>query len=438
MDLFPQGVAIVYIDNSNIFINTQKHSARLKGYLPKIQDVCCRIDIGKLVDLACEGKQVLCGKLYGSEPPALDTVWKAIRRKEIEVHTCKKSFASKEKETDTSLTADAVEDCVQYSADKVGTLRTFILFSGDRDMLPVVQKAEKYGWNVHVWAFKNSLSDGIARECRQNQCVQIFFIDSVFHEITFCETEWSLRVPRERSLVLIFSDSPGVWKKPAKDAFIHKVIDTSSRLFSLPTRGLFLTDRHFAVVVCLEEKYTKSGDKRSTYDFTDHVWSKAKFLKNNLENCVEFQTYINFLQYRDPNLNDLDVDDEHLPDEIELEDNASLNPEDYFDINFQPVKQKTKKNHTRYSEHCMYRFWCKNGIQCRYTHSPEEKEYFKKNPQIGPMQRYRYKSRFCTLAYCDYRDRPYLCPFAHDVKEVRCLRCLEIGLHWTDECPLNQ
>lgn len=64
---------LLYIDNSNIFESAKKYSGRKKGYRNGIPDVACRIDIGKLIKKAVGPRKLLFGKLYGSEPPALDT-----------------------------------------------------------------------------------------------------------------------------------------------------------------------------------------------------------------------------------------------------------------------------------------------------------------------------------------------------------------------------
>ncbi len=68
-----QNNVLLYIDNSNIFESARKHSARKKGYLSGVIDVACRIDIGKLLTKALGNRVLLFGKLYGSEPPALDS-----------------------------------------------------------------------------------------------------------------------------------------------------------------------------------------------------------------------------------------------------------------------------------------------------------------------------------------------------------------------------
>lgn len=84
-DIINNGKVMVYIDNSNIFISTQKYSARKKKILNGMWDNNCRIDVGKLVNEGRQGRDIIHGKLYGSEPPVLDTVWRAIREKKIQV-----------------------------------------------------------------------------------------------------------------------------------------------------------------------------------------------------------------------------------------------------------------------------------------------------------------------------------------------------------------
>lgn len=86
MDEAIYGKVMVYIDNSNIFISTKKHSGIKKKFLNGLWDNNCRIDVGKLVNEGRRGRDIILGKLYGSEPPALDTVWHAIREQKIQVN----------------------------------------------------------------------------------------------------------------------------------------------------------------------------------------------------------------------------------------------------------------------------------------------------------------------------------------------------------------
>jgi hypothetical protein len=98
----------LFIDNSNLFIEGKKFYAKYLDLLVT-QDPCFRIDIGKLCDVLLEGRTLNFGKLYGSEPPSLDTVWRKIREHGLNVSTYQRDSKDKEKELDNALTADATE-----------------------------------------------------------------------------------------------------------------------------------------------------------------------------------------------------------------------------------------------------------------------------------------------------------------------------------------
>lgn len=128
------GKVLVYLDNSNIFINAQECSAKKKGFVIT-QDPRCRVDMGKLFALAQNNRIVLQARLYGSEPPALDTVWDSIRKKHIHVSvSARSSWNDREKEIDTNLTADAVEDIIMYKRFADHNNSAIVIFSGDKDV----------------------------------------------------------------------------------------------------------------------------------------------------------------------------------------------------------------------------------------------------------------------------------------------------------------
>lgn len=78
----------VFIDDSNLIIEGWKYFARKQKLLTKL-DYRMRVDMGRLVDHLI-GNRTTEGHhkawLYGSEPPAIDTVWKMIREQNIKVH----------------------------------------------------------------------------------------------------------------------------------------------------------------------------------------------------------------------------------------------------------------------------------------------------------------------------------------------------------------
>lgn len=90
----------------------------------------------------------------------------------------------KEKETDASLVADAVEDIIteKDNADK----RTVILFSGDRDLSRVVQKAVFYNYRVEIWSFKRAINNQMKRMATNDpNKVIVNALDNIFDEVTY-------------------------------------------------------------------------------------------------------------------------------------------------------------------------------------------------------------------------------------------------------------
>jgi hypothetical protein len=76
------------------------------------------------------------GKLYGSEPPNLDTVWESIRRKAIEVEKFERNSSNKEKEVDGALIADVTLTACKTPLETRGVV---IIITGDRDPLPGIK-----------------------------------------------------------------------------------------------------------------------------------------------------------------------------------------------------------------------------------------------------------------------------------------------------------
>lgn len=75
----------IFIDNSNLIIEGWKYYARKNKLIPGIhQDTRMRLDMGKLLNYITP-KADRQAYLYGSEPPPMDTIWRAIRRQDIEV-----------------------------------------------------------------------------------------------------------------------------------------------------------------------------------------------------------------------------------------------------------------------------------------------------------------------------------------------------------------
>ena len=130
--------------------------------------------------------------LFGSTPPPVDTVWAAIKSRNVKVMTFVRStWTGREKQVDTSIGLDSA---LQASDDLHAGIRSeFMILSGDRDLYPAVTKIMQRGFPVHVWPWKNALASVFAHD--KNELLQIHLLDGHLEEIGFRET--TFRVDRD-------------------------------------------------------------------------------------------------------------------------------------------------------------------------------------------------------------------------------------------------
>jgi NYN domain len=126
----------LYVDNSNVWIEGMHAAAVENGHAPSIWeaqknsicDYTWKIDFGKLYQFAGgDRKEVGRAVLYGSRPPKNDSLWAIAEKKGFEVVVYDRNVNNKEKKIDTSIAV-----------------------SGDRDLVPAVEKVRKRGLKVDV------------------------------------------------------------------------------------------------------------------------------------------------------------------------------------------------------------------------------------------------------------------------------------------------
>lgn len=158
---------LLYVDNSNVWIEGMHVAAFANGLAPdvwsavrnKICDHSWTLDFGKLFDFAGGAHaDVKKAALFGSRPPANDSVWQAARRNGFEVTTYDRNVANHEKKIDTDIVATMIED--SFLLFEPGDEITLV--SGDADYVPAVEKLKARGIPVHVVFWKHA-----ARELKQ-------------------------------------------------------------------------------------------------------------------------------------------------------------------------------------------------------------------------------------------------------------------------------
>ncbi len=179
---------VVIIDNSNVWIEGQKHSAKGKGQTkssPRDKDICdpsWRIDFGKLLSEVAEGQKIIKAILVGSRPPQNDSVWVSARKYGFEVIVHDRNSQGKEKSVDTEIVAQGTE--LVCTEPQPAVLK---LLSGDRDFIPLINIATKRGWETEMWAFSNAFN--YSGEMAQS-VNKIKPLDRIFASIGHCAFDW--------------------------------------------------------------------------------------------------------------------------------------------------------------------------------------------------------------------------------------------------------
>ncbi|MBD2017277.1 NYN domain-containing protein [Microcoleus sp. FACHB-53] len=151
----------VYVDNSNLWIEGKRISAVKKGLAPdiriaskdKIVDDLWRINLERLYQLTV-GKSGH-GYFYGSRTSGNGSVLENAEKVGFIPVTYNRSFVNKEKEVDQSIACDVVEHSYELmqSDDRV------IILSGDRDLVPAINKLIKRRFKVEVLFWNHAASN---------------------------------------------------------------------------------------------------------------------------------------------------------------------------------------------------------------------------------------------------------------------------------------
>jgi uncharacterized LabA/DUF88 family protein len=156
----------IYVDNSNVFIEGKRVSAVNKGLSlsvseatrSKILDDEYRIDFGKLHTFLANGDTSGIKKavLFGSRPPANDSLWNIARTAGFEPKIEDRNVANQEKRIDTGITTAMVKDAYT-TIDKNNDL--IVLVAGDGDYIPPIEALIGDGYSVEVVFWDHASAD---------------------------------------------------------------------------------------------------------------------------------------------------------------------------------------------------------------------------------------------------------------------------------------
>ena len=177
---------LVYVDNSNVFIEGKRAKAVASGMAMNIYDAmnnrildqAYKIDFGNLHDYIAgtDHKQIKRCMLFGSRPPSSDTIWDIARKAGFEVITEDRNVANKEKKIDTGIVAAMTKDAYTI-ADKAND--TITLVAGDADFVPSVRMLVEDGFRVEVAFWSHAANE------LQQVCSKFVELNSVMNHLSY-------------------------------------------------------------------------------------------------------------------------------------------------------------------------------------------------------------------------------------------------------------
>ncbi len=195
-----------FVDNSNIFIEGQKTAAIKKGSVDIGKRY--RLDFGKLFEFIAGGrgeiffarsKDRYYPKLYGSEPPKLDTLWWRLEQMKVDCTVFERTW-NKEKRVDAALIRGVSQLIYKYKDDPKGIIA---LAAGDLDYYDLIfDIQEETGWSVEIYCWRDATAQKIrSLDCYHDLTPHIdeigFYEKDKFEHLygDWEDTDWSEKVP---------------------------------------------------------------------------------------------------------------------------------------------------------------------------------------------------------------------------------------------------
>ena len=438
----------IFVHQSNMWIEAKKLYSRQKGFVTD-QDHRVRIDMGKLADVLGGGREEVKGKLYGSEPPPIDTVWKRIRERGWEVITSQRSqLTGKEKQVDTKLVTDVISLACKTPVHE----RTTIIFvTGDANILPAIEGVlGEERWKIEVYMWANAISNQLRKFANSNSGrIKVVNLDQYLEIVTFTNMKFNISNPKVRSMVcaygIVFTMNEGAFspnRVPTEDW-----IDSLDGLAQWPSQYYWFEHRTSStknpdLVVVFRPVSGKRFDVDNFIESIKYpVENEKKYrlpLVRNVQTFIQFITALAREARQDPAVKQFDAALEQIG--IYTHDDVCAgyeNEASYVSDEKERWRIFRKKHRPqsrqRYTSECPNHYNCYYGTRCYYGHSEEEMAYFKKRKEArGNPQRKVTLCKAFQSKRCEKKKED--CDWAHGEEDAWCKECRKTG-HLTSKCP---
>lgn len=192
------GLASIFIDESNLCIHGSKVYAKKKLGSPSIS-VSWQYDAEVLTNIIANGfgfthhehNIKMFTKRYGASLEPNNETFKAFSFHHFEDKHGERSVVSgREKQVDTRLVVDMVFEASTTMHLEIPCV--FAIVSGDSDMIPAAVKIAWFGYDVHVWSWKNSISSTFIKLLEDQKWrghIWLHYLDGYLEELTVGKPE---------------------------------------------------------------------------------------------------------------------------------------------------------------------------------------------------------------------------------------------------------
>lgn len=193
----------VFIDDSNLWVESQRAYSKKKG-LTEILDARARLNLHELLKLV-DGT-IITKKIYTSKKMNDNNNFKYFESSGFDSNVFYRTCSNGEKCVDSSMACDIVETAITKTPGKI------VVFCGDLDFLPAIEKALNNGWKVELFFYEDSISNGYKKLTNEeseyyNENFTINYLDNHINKFVYNNYQWKNTVPYRNSIILSGFDS---------------------------------------------------------------------------------------------------------------------------------------------------------------------------------------------------------------------------------------
>ncbi|KAB5515377.1 hypothetical protein GE09DRAFT_1160232 [Coniochaeta sp. 2T2.1] len=428
--------------------------------MPKLRDSGrdprLRIDIGMLVErLRRKHRSKGPSFLYGSRPPPNDSVWEAFPRNTTETNIYDRDHGGKEKEVDNSMSVGMTRNATELrveakynpEAAEKKDKTTFVVVTGDRDMMPAVKSVLECNIRVELWGWKSGIAKVYLDLSANNDLLSVHWLDSIFKDICFTAYRSTRKVKGVDGGKTIVLRDVG---DSDEDAICDQLLNTRQLFWKTRLDGVADLCIVFPKVSQIERLLIEARKLLPGITIVSWPEYSAPFFDNDHTDAMKTVNTYELLDLTCSAENEYGDASSEKPLEDSTPTRTIKNPSgsasgndntgsasgntntendggNNSDEGAWTTVQETDTGRCHRSvvnrlQDCPYGASCMKKDDCGYHHTAEERRLFQRNPNRNLGLR---KTQLCRYAPNCWKGRN--CLYAHTETEARCLGCSQTG-----------